>query len=215
MSTSNRTPRRERRLVGVLSGAMALACAATIVASASSAAVAAPVTITQFPVQGLCTYFPDSFGLPRGGGRVHEGVDIMPRSGKAGDRVYAVADGTLTRQFLAAGEPLAGNGWKLQLPDGTYFYYFHLGEFAPGLAEGSKVVTGQIIGRVGQTGNAGGPHLHFELHPQGGAAVDPYPMLHAVDGCSTTAVPPQPAATSGPDLQPALQPAIRMSMLGR
>jgi murein DD-endopeptidase MepM/ murein hydrolase activator NlpD len=200
---------RRRRLIARLGAAtlVAGAAAAVTLRTTPSPAAAAAVAIQQFPVQGRCDYAADSFGAPRDGGRKHEGIDIMPRSGKAGDYIYAAVDGTLTRQLFAIDQPLAGNGWKLQQPDGTYFYYFHMSEFAPGLHTGSTVVAGQILGKVGQTGNAGGPHLHFEVHPQGGAAVDPYPTIRAVDGCQTTAVPPQPINA----FDPGLQPAIRLS----
>ena len=135
--------------------------------------------LQQFPVQGLCAFI-DTYGAPRSGGRSHEGVDIIARSGQL---LYAVADGTLTRQYTAATAALAGNGWKLTKADGTYFFYAHLSAFAPGLAVGSKVVAGQTIGYVGATGNAGSPHLHFEIHPLGGSPINPTASVRAVDGC--------------------------------
>jgi len=146
------------------------------------------VTITQFPVQGAC-YFTDTYGAPRSGGRSHQGVDIIAASGKY---LYAVDDGTLTKQYLNAAGSLSGNGWRLTRADGTYFFYAHLSAFAPGMVVGSKVVAGQVIGFVGMTGNAGTPHLHFEVHPGGGAAINPTPTVKRVDGCSTSVVPTQP-----------------------
>lgn len=217
MSSTRSSARGSRLIARASAGALVVGAAVALLALPGSsapapspaAAASATVAITQFPVQGMCVYLADSFGLPRSGGRIHQGIDIMPKSNKPGDFIYAVADGQLTGQFFAAREPLAGNGWKLELPDGTFFYYFHMSAFAPGLTTGSKVVTGQILGQVGETGNAGGPHLHFEVHPGGGAAVDPYPTVHAVDGCNTTVVPPQPAGT----FDPGLQPAVRLSLL--
>jgi hypothetical protein len=57
---------------------------------------------------------------------------------------------------------------------------------------GSKVVAGQVIGFIGSTGSSSTPHLHFEVHPGGGAAINPTPIVRAVDGCRVTAPPPQP-----------------------
>lgn len=146
------------------------------------------VTIQQFPVQGTC-YFTDTYGAPRSGGRSHQGVDIIAASGKY---LYAVDNGTLTKQYLDAAGSLSGNGWRLTRADGTYFFYAHLSAFAPGLVVGSKVTAGQILGYVGMTGNAGTPHLHFEVHPGGGAAINPTPTVQRVNGCSTSVVPAQP-----------------------
>ncbi|HNJ97044.1 MAG TPA: peptidoglycan DD-metalloendopeptidase family protein [Ilumatobacteraceae bacterium] len=150
------------------------------------------VAIAQFPVQGLC-WFSDSFAAPRSGGRSHEGVDILAA---LGNKVYAVDDGVLTKQYLDTPGALAGNGWRLTRADGTYFFYAHLSAFAPGLAVGSTVKAGQIIGLIGMTGNAGANHLHFEVHPGGGAAINPTPVVAAVNGCRSTKVPVQPGDTT-------------------
>jgi Peptidase family M23/LysM domain len=146
------------------------------------------VLLASFPVQGPC-WFTDTWMAPRGGGRRHEGVDLIA---KAGLYVYAAQDGTLSKQTLDKTGSLSGNAWWLSGTDGTYFFYAHLSAFAPDLKVGSKVVAGQIIGFVGRTGNAAGPHLHFEVHPGGGAAVNPTPIVKAVDGCKNTTPPVQP-----------------------
>lgn len=138
-----------------------------------------------FPMQGRCS-FVDSWHEPRNGGRVHEGTDIIGARGLA---IYAVMDGVITRTYT--GLALGGNAIRLTVADGTYFYYSHLDGFAPGITSGVSVRAGQLIGYNGSTGNAGSPHLHFEVHPQGGAAINPYPLLKAIDGCSNTAVLPQ------------------------
>lgn len=156
--------------------------------------------IATAPAQRLRTYGPanfpmkptprcdvlDNFGDPRSGGRTHAGTDILATLGQ---EVYAMADGTLTYQTKvgdgSAGSTLSGNLWKLTRADGTYYVYAHLSAFAPGLAVGSKVYRGQLIGYVGDTGNpgAGNYHLHFEIHPLGGSAVNPLPLLTIPTGC--------------------------------
>jgi hypothetical protein len=170
---------------------MAVSLAVPIVAS-HPADAATTVTIAQFPVQGPCT-FSDTFGDPRPGGPPHEGVDIIAQTGR---KVYATDDGTLTVKYIdAPGQP-SGNGWRLTRADSTYLFYGHLSAFATGLKVGSKVKAGQIIGAVGATGAAGIPHLHLEVHPKGGAAVDPTPIVQRVDGCATSKIPPQPTVVS-------------------
>jgi murein DD-endopeptidase MepM/ murein hydrolase activator NlpD len=143
--------------------------------------------ISVFPSQGRCS-FADTWQQSRPGGRQHEGVDIMGVKGLA---LYAVVDGTITKMY-GADAALSGNALRLTASDGTYFFYAHLDSFAPGLAVGSVVKAGQIVGYMGSTGFAGSPHLHFEVHPKGGAPVSPYPIVKAVDACDVTDVLPQP-----------------------
>ena len=143
--------------------------------------------INVFPAQGRCS-FTDTWQQVRPGGRQHEGVDIMGVKGLA---LYAVVDGTITRTY-GADSMLSGNALRLTTNDGTYFFYAHLDSFAPGIAVGSVVKAGQIVGYMGATGHAGSPHLHFEVHPKGGAPVSPYPIVKAVDACDVTDVLPQP-----------------------
>ncbi len=142
-------------------------------------------TLQAFPVQGRCG-FSDSWQAPRPGGRQHEGVDIIGARGLA---IYAVADGVITR--MLTGGALSGNSIRLTIADGTYFFYAHLDGFAAGLSVGQTVRAGQIIGYLGSTG-ATSNHLHFEVHPKGGAAVNPYPLVKAVDACNVTELLPQP-----------------------
>ena len=142
-------------------------------------------TLQAFPVQGRCG-FTDSWHAPRPGGRLHEGVDIIGARGLA---IYAVADGVITK--MLTGGALSGNSIRLTIADGTYFFYAHLDGFAAGLTAGQTVRAGQIIGYLGSTG-ATSNHLHFEVHPKGGAAVNPYPLVKAVDACNVTELLPQP-----------------------
>jgi len=142
-------------------------------------------TLQAFPVQGRCG-FTDTWQASRPGGRQHEGVDIIGARGLA---IYAVADGVISK--MLTGGALSGNSIRLTIADGTYFFYAHLDGFAAGLTAGQTVRAGQIIGYLGSTG-ATSNHLHFEVHPKGGAAVNPYPLVKAVDACNVTALLPQP-----------------------
>lgn len=155
---------------------------------APSAPDPSTVELQAFPVQGRCS-FGDSWGYPRGGGRVHLGVDIIAAEGQL---LYAAADGKIEKVYADYPGSLAGNGVRLRMADGTYFFYAHMQSVADGIDVGVPVKAGQIIGYVGSTGSSGTPHLHFEVHPQGGAAVNPYPLVKAIDGCSRTKPLPQP-----------------------
>ena len=143
--------------------------------------------INVFPSQGRCS-FSDSWHAPRPGNRLHIGVDIVGPKGLA---LYAVVDGTITKMY-GADSSLSGNALRLTGADQTYFFYAHLDSFAPGITVGSTVRAGQIIGYMGSTGNSGVSHLHFEVHPGGGDAINPYPVVKAVDACHVTEVLPQP-----------------------
>jgi len=134
-----------------------------------------------FPVYGTAS-FGDSFGAPRPNvpGGWHHGEDIFAA---ARTPLLAVADGTLhTIGFNRLG------GYRLWLRDtaGNEFYYVHLSAYSPLAVEGRRVEAGDVLGFVGDTGDAGGtPHLHFEIHPAAMAGlgydgvVAPYPILLA------------------------------------
>jgi len=141
--------------------------------------------IAVFPVQGRCS-FTNTWHESRGS-RLHEGVDIIAPKGNL---IYAVVDGTITKRYDMAS--LSGNGLRLTMADGTYFFYAHLDTIAPNIVPGAVVKAGQILGTNGATGNTTTPHLHFEVHPRGGAAIDPTPVVAAVNACHITEPRPQP-----------------------
>jgi murein DD-endopeptidase MepM/ murein hydrolase activator NlpD len=152
--------------------------------------VAAPaISISVFPVQGVCSY-ENTWHAPRGTNRLHLGVDIIA---KEGNLLYAVEDGTITKMYSTSTDKLAGNGVRLTRADGTYFFYGHMLRVADGIGIGVKVKAGQVLGYLGKTGGTNTPHLHLEVHPFGGEAIDPTPIVAAVDACSVTTPLPVPA----------------------
>lgn len=134
------------------------------------------VTITAgsqmtFPVEGGGNgAIRGHFGDPRDGGRRrHEGVDIFaPR----GTRVLAAADGWVIR---VAKNDLGGKVVWMETLDGLRLYYAHLSRRK--VREGKKLRAGEVVGRVGSSGNAGrkSPHLHFGIYDD--EAIDPFPFI--------------------------------------
>lgn len=123
------------------------------------------------PVNGSA--YGDSWGGPRSGGRHHEGVDMLAPTGTP---VYAVTTGTVVFKQ----NQLGGNAASLTGDNGNRYYYAHFSHY-----EGAsrRVERGEVIAYIGDTGNAvGTPHLHFEVHPAGGLAVNPTPSVRAA-GC--------------------------------
>jgi Peptidase family M23 len=124
--------------------------------------------------------FVDTFGAPRMTGtkyqHKHEGTDIFA---PIGTKLLATTRGVIERKGVAV---LGGNKLWLHGEDGTQYYYAHLSAFVEGVDDGTVVEAGQVIGYVGITGNAVGTpsHLHFEIHPGGGGAINPFPTLDAV-----------------------------------
>jgi murein DD-endopeptidase MepM/ murein hydrolase activator NlpD len=132
--------------------------------------VSAPVGGIICPVQGPVA-FTDSWGDPRSGGRAHKGVDMLSPMGTP---TVAPVSGTVSH----SGNSLGGLSWHLNGDNGDYYYGTHLSAYAS--VGAGHVSAGTVIGYVGDSGNARGtPHLHFEIHPGGGAAVDPYPAVAA------------------------------------
>lgn len=100
---------------------------------------------------------------------VHTGLDF---AGPSGSTIVSVSAGTV---ISADYEGAYGNRTIIRLDDGTEIWYCHQSRF--GVSVGDQVGPGDVIGFTGSTGNVTGPHLHLEVHPGGGAAVDPYAAL--------------------------------------
>jgi murein DD-endopeptidase MepM/ murein hydrolase activator NlpD len=133
-----------------------------------------------FPVYGP-SGFSDTFGAPRATTGWHHGEDIFAALGAP---VLAVADGTV---FSVGWNRVGGNRLWLRDRAGNEFYYAHLAAFSPLAVDGGRVVAGDVIGFVGNTGDAETTpyHLHFEIHPSSllflgyDGVVNAYPYLRA------------------------------------
>src|SRR3954468_2293725 len=169
------------RIVAVVIVMLALAAGA-------NASQAKSVPRLVFPVIGAVTYS-DDFGAPRAGG-AHQGNDIL-----ADKKAPAIAVESGKVKFWTTSAQ-AGCMLYLYGDSGTTYLYIHLNNdlttgndnrgscvagtaYAPGMKSGDRVAAGQPVGFVGDSGDANGiaSHLHFEVHPKGGAAVSPYPYL--------------------------------------
>ncbi|HEY7694322.1 MAG TPA: M23 family metallopeptidase [Gaiellaceae bacterium] len=194
---------RDRRSVirGVIVILAAALLAGPALASPRASGVPSPII---FPVVGPYRYTND-FGDARQQGS-HEGNDILAPKRSP---VVAVEDGKIKFWTTSA---RAGCMLYLYGVSGTTYLYIHLnndvtmandnrgkcvagGSYWPGLKDGAKVVAGQAIGFVGDSGDANGtPHLHFEVHPHDGGATNPYPYLNRATRILFTA-PPGSAVT--------------------
>lgn len=128
------------------------------------------------PVAGAVS-FSDTWGAPRSGGRAHEGVDMIAARGTP---LAAIVGGRIKR---ISNSSLGGKSLWLRADNGDEFYYAHLDGYAD-ISVGQNVAEGYIVGYTGSTGNAPSwlPHLHFEYHPGGGRAVNPYPLVKSICG---------------------------------
>ena len=186
-----------RSLAGGLAAVLALAAPAAAQRSARMALLTTfPVSFTRdrsvvetlrardllLPVEGIVpSQLHDTYNDSRSGGRVHDAIDIhAPR----GTHVLATTDGTIIKLHHSG----LGGITIYQLDDDgrTRYYYAHLDRYADGIAQGVRVTRGQVIGYVGDTGNAaqGDCHLHFAIailrdvsRWWGGDNVNPYDVL--------------------------------------
>lgn len=136
------------------------------------------------PVEGVApSDLANTWGAPRGEGRSHEGIDIFaPR----GTQVLSATPGIVVRRGW---NRLGGRVISVLGPGGQYHYYAHLEEYD--VADvGDWVEAGEVLGYVGDSGNAAGTptHLHYGIYEPGGGAINPYPLLTA----------PEPAALPPP-----------------
>ncbi len=167
---------------------MALGVVATFLVP-TQPAQAAELYPLVFPVASDYHYS-DTWGAARSGGRTHEGTDIMaPKM----TPVYAAASGTVGWMRNGVGTDCCM--MALNHDDGWSSWYIHLNNdtpgtddglgygFAPGIERGVHVAAGQLIGYVGDSGNAEwtGSHLHFELHQPGVGPINPYDHLVAAE----------------------------------
>ncbi len=152
--------------------------------------LAAEVRNITFPVQGIFNYS-DSYGDPRSGGRVHEGIDIMTAKMTP---LLAAVDGIIS--YAPSEEPSWGYVIYLRDSDGYSYNYLHINNdtpgtddglggvinaYAPGISRGVSVKAGQVIAYAGDSGNAEdvGSHLHFEIRLPNDDPINPYASLQA------------------------------------
>jgi murein DD-endopeptidase MepM/ murein hydrolase activator NlpD len=159
-------PGSTRSLLAALTGLQALGMTPT---------AAAVLGFGRFPVAGAATWSDDWYEPrfnPDGSFRFHLGNDVVAACGLP---VRAPADGVIEQ----GGDPGGGNTIEIVEPDASYLYLAHLAGYPQGQVSGLHVRVGQVIGFVGATGDATGCHLHLEIHPRGGPAIDPKLFLDA------------------------------------
>lgn len=188
---ANRSPSRGTRLLSALAGLLRTALVLVLLAGAGwwawqqpfmerprtwwELSRAEPPHALPVPVDGVAvSAIADTWGAGRSGGRRHEGVDIFaPR----GTPVLSSTRGIVS---AVRDSGLGGRQVWVLGPGLERHYYAHLDDWATGLEEGTVVHAGQLLGEVGDTGNARGtpPHLHYGIYGSGGA-LDPLPRLRA------------------------------------
>ncbi len=167
----------------------------------------------------------NTYGDARSGGRTHEAIDLVA---PMGTRIFSAAPGIVLRKSSGG---LGGTALTVKSLDGLLLYYYaHLSRYAEGLREGQRVDAGDLLGYVGMTGDATGPHLHFAVwyaSPSGyrtGTPVNPYPLLargelpprRDAPPAVPESAPPRPAVTvtrtpqaSDPDASPRAEEPAR------
>jgi len=144
-------------------------------AASSSAAAGLPASNTPglvCPIAGN-SWFIDTWGAPRSGGRTHKGVDMIAARGTP---LVAMNAGKIRMNWNALG----GRQVYVYAVDGNFYYYAHLSGYAAGLSNGQTVAKGQLLGYVGATGNATTNVLHLGMGPSSGVYVNPYPTVRRI-----------------------------------
>lgn len=205
---------------------VAAAAALALLPAVANAAEPYEVTLDiTFPTVGSATFIHD-YHQPRGGGRTHKATDLMVAKHTP---AYAAVAGTVC-SITGVGEPAPSWGYALSIcgADGRRYAYVHMNNdrpgtddglggaahaYAPGIVRGATVARGQLVGWIGDSGNAESTasHLHFEIHdprvtdPYGDHRIDPYFSLLAAHargdvpgGTGTTLVPAAPVAPAVP-----------------
>lgn len=183
------TALRSGRLAAV-GGLVVVDDSASAVEPAVRSRLGALLTFPVLPGAGLTVL--DNFGgrSVSQGTCAHRGIDIFATDTEAPRVLVSCVDGVIAGQRILAGAQ--GNAWILQDDAGVSYRYHHIDEFEPGLAVGSFVRRGDVVGTMGTSGNASYPHLHFEVRLDGASsvsAVDPLPLL-AIPQVNTTVGPP-------------------------
>ncbi|HEL4114045.1 TPA: M23 family metallopeptidase [Stenotrophomonas maltophilia] len=132
-----------------------------------------PATGLPVPVEGVRPgQIADTFGAPRGRDRSHAGIDIFAKRGTAVRSVTAGVIADVSERGLGGRQV-----WVIG-PGRERYYYAHLEDWAEGLSRGQVVQAGDLLGHVGDSGNAKGtpPHLHWGIYGADGAR-DPLPLL--------------------------------------
>ena len=148
----------------------AAAAAAAAAASGYATSEGTPTSGRTCPVAGPHT-FRDSWLEPRPGGRQHHGVDMV---GAMGTPLVAIESGVV---YGTGWHYLGGINLSLRGDSGDVYYYAHLSGFASSISDGVRVNKGQTVGFLGDTGNAGVPHLHLGYQPGGGPLTNPYQLM--------------------------------------
>jgi murein DD-endopeptidase MepM/ murein hydrolase activator NlpD len=129
-------------------------------------------SVGPFPIAGLSYWTDDWHACRDGCTRFHEGLDMFARSGTP---LVAIADGFVSQKLVG---DLSGISIEITDSGGVQYFYAHMSAWAPGIESGDRVHEGQVLGYLGNTGNAiyTPPHLHLEVQP-GGIPVPPKPHV--------------------------------------